>query len=389
MKCPTITDADEPTKASAHFRRYGDLIIRFNVDPNKQDLSILYRGKIDDHNSIVLTWQVISIDLRSKFDVDTQMTDDSIRNEINYCEILNRVLPKEIRCTAWQPLYSREFSARFDCRLRTYRYFLPRSNLNIEAMQTACGYLIGAHDFRNLCKMDVANGVVKFNRELYEVKIVPAYGCDERTVATDPYAMMYVQLTGKAFLWHQVRAIIAVLLLIGQGKEKPEVIQELLDVEKNPCTPQYSLASDIPLNLFNVEMDTISRNGASANERPGETIGWIYDSFTLARVISTLQQQWTKISARSQMTMEMLQVLEGIYETECKAERIFDHTLAIQDGAQPKRYQPLMTRSKCSKFNLLQTGIFRSNSMNFVLYLFQVAWNIASSTMQRSVASKW
>lgn len=277
------------------------------------------------------------------------MTDDSIRNEIKYCDALNRVLPKEIRCTAWQPLHSRDFSARFDCRMRTYRYFFPRSNLNIEAMRTACGYLVGVHDFRNLCKMDVANGVVTFNRALHEVKIVHANGSDERTIDTNPYAMLYVQLTGKAFLWHQVRAMMAVLLLIGQGKEKPEVIQELLDVETNPCTPQYSLASDVPLNLFNVEMETYSKNSVYTGELANETIGWIYDEFSLRRVISTLQQQWTKISARSQMTMEMLQVLEGIFEEKWGGERIFDHPLAIQEGVQSQRYQPLMTRSKCSE----------------------------------------
>lgn len=44
---------------------------------------------------------------------------------------------------------------------------------------------------------------------------------------------------GKAFLWHQVRAIMAILLLVGQENEKPEIIRELLDVEHNPCTPQY------------------------------------------------------------------------------------------------------------------------------------------------------
>lgn len=295
------------------------------------------------------------------------MTDDSIRNENKYCDALNRVLPKEIRCIAWQPLHSREFSARFDCRVRTYRYFFPRSNLNIEAMRTACGYLVGLHDFRNLCKMDVANGVVTFDRALHEVKIVNAHASDERTIDTNPYAMMYVQLTGKAFLWHQVRAIVAVLLLIGQGKEKPEVIQELLDVEKNPCTPQYSLASDVPLNLFNVEMETFSKNCVSTDELPSETIGWIYDEFSLRRVISTLQQQWTKISAKSQMTMEMLQVLERIFAEQLNGERIYDHSLAIQDGVQSKRYQPLMTRNKCSKFLHLFFVISAKPKLIFIL----------------------
>ncbi len=33
---------------------------------------------------------------------------------------------------------------------------------------------------------------------------------------------------GKAYLWHQIRCIMAVLFLIGEGKEEPEVITQLL-----------------------------------------------------------------------------------------------------------------------------------------------------------------
>lgn len=240
-------------------------------------------------------FQVISIDLRSKFPPEIQMTEDSIKNEIDYCLSLNRVLPKEIRCTAWQPLHNKDFSARFDCRERTYRYFFPRSNLNIAAMQTACDYLVGKHDFRNLCKMDVGNGVVSFDRELKVVKIVSAKQDNTNDNSEmNAYNMMYLELTGKAFLWHQVRAIMAILLLIGQENEQPSVIQELFDVERNPCQPQYSLASDVPLNLFNVELHEYSTSTVTTEEIKPENIGWIYDSANLSRVIGTLQQQWTK-----------------------------------------------------------------------------------------------
>ena len=35
---------------------------------------------------------------------------------------------------------------------------------------------------------------------------------------------MYVAtLQGNAFLWHQIRCIMAVLMLVGQGKEQPTV----------------------------------------------------------------------------------------------------------------------------------------------------------------------
>lgn len=38
-------------------------------------------------------------------------------------------------------------------------------------MQEAADYIIGTHDFRNFCKMDVGNGVVEFEREIKAVEI--------------------------------------------------------------------------------------------------------------------------------------------------------------------------------------------------------------------------
>lgn len=237
--------------------------------------------------------QVISIDVRSKYAPNIQMTDNGIKNELRYCESLNRVLPKDIRCIAWQPLHCSEFSARFDCRERTYRYFFPRCNLDVDAMQIACQYLVGSHDFRNLCKMDVGNGVVAFEREIKSARIVLAKGV-ENPNTNSPYNMFYFELTGKAFLWHQVRCIMAILLLVGQRNEKAEIVKELLDVERNPCTPQYSLATDAPLNLFNVEYEQYSTSVVSTEELCPENLNWIYDNINLNRVIGILQEQWTK-----------------------------------------------------------------------------------------------
>lgn len=240
--------------------------------------------------------QVISIDLRSKFPPEHQMTEDGIKNEIRYCESLNRVLPKDIRCVAWKPLYNNEFSARFDCRERTYRYFFPRSNLDIEAMRTACQYLVGVHDFRNLCKMDVGNGVVTFERDIRNAAIIPTN--QSSSALSSPYDMFYFQLTGKAFLWHQVRCIMAVLLLVGEKNEKPDIVRELLNVKENPRTPQYSLAIDIPLNLFNVEYEEYVSSSVSTKEHVSESHEWLYDNINLNRIIGILQGQWTKISVK-------------------------------------------------------------------------------------------
>lgn len=40
-------------------------------------------------------------------------------------------------------------------------------------MQTAAKFLVGTHDYRNFCKMDVANGVVEFVRKINNIEILP------------------------------------------------------------------------------------------------------------------------------------------------------------------------------------------------------------------------
>jgi len=46
-------------------------------------------------------------------------------------------------------------------------------------MDTAVQHVVGCHDFRNLCKMDVANGVVQYDRRIVSASV--------RVVAADPF----------------------------------------------------------------------------------------------------------------------------------------------------------------------------------------------------------
>lgn len=39
-------------------------------------------------------------------------------------------------------------------------------------MKKSANYILGTHDFRNLCKMDVGNGVVNYIREVRSVDIL-------------------------------------------------------------------------------------------------------------------------------------------------------------------------------------------------------------------------
>ncbi|XP_026754246.1 tRNA pseudouridine(38/39) synthase [Galleria mellonella] len=290
--------------------------------------------------------QVISITLRSKYPPEQQHTDSSISSEMPYCKILNRLLPKEIRAVRWMPIPEDkpEFSARFDCKKRQYKYYFPRSSLNIAAMQDACKLLLGSNDYRHLCKMDVGNGVTEFRREIFRADITPV--ADE---SNDPTTMYCLIIEGNAFLWHQIRCIMGVLLLVGQGNETPEVIAELLDIEKNPRKPQYNMALDVPLNLFHCTYEL------------EETNKWVYDKDELRCVISHLQTEWTLNNIKTTMIKDSIQQLEIEYAkllNGCKMDsdeidendrdRVISYTDCLIQGVKSRVYTPLLKRETCS-----------------------------------------
>ena len=171
-----------------------------------------------------------------------------VRTGVSYCEVLNRVLPEDIRVLAWQKV-PEGFSARFSAASRTYRYFFRLHNQggrrrDVEMMRRAAAKFEGDHDFRNFCKMDVEH-VKNYHRLILRCEIIT-----EDDVG-------YIDVTGQAFLWHMVRCLVAVLFLVGDGLEDPTVVDALLDVDTRPARPQYTLASEVPLVLRDCTFDTI------------------------------------------------------------------------------------------------------------------------------------
>lgn len=256
---------------------------------------------------------------------------------MDYCKLLNRVLPDDIRMIAWMPLKNPSFSARFDCVSRTYRYFFPRGELNKEAMEKGAQYLLGGHDFRNFCKMDVANGVITFNRSIDSARIVDRWDEEKQS----PSDLLFLEIRGKAFLWHQIRCIMSVLLVIGEGLEQPEVVKELLDVEKNPRKPQYSLAKDYPLNLFKVEYRDHSEEGEEG-EWIKEDLKWRYSDVPV-EVVGDLQRIWTRYAVKAEMINSMIQDIRE--ETDIPV--TIHQTKDLVEGVRAKKYLPLMDRQKC------------------------------------------
>ncbi|KAH8424176.1 pseudouridine synthase DEG1 [Aspergillus melleus] len=245
---------------------------------------------------------------------------DDIADELPYITILNSVLPEDIRVLAWCPHPPEGFDARFSCRERHYKYFFTQpaffptpggqglaeregnSNpkyregyLDIEAMRNAAKLFEGVHDFRNFCKLDTSKQLDTFERRIFhsDIELVdpnsiplgslgrPGLSPDGKSVVkVDPpapenvpayTAPVYVfHLQGSAFLWHQVRLMVSILFLVGQGFESPSIVSELLDITKNPRKPSYTMASDAPLVLWDCVFPDLNSNSRL------DALDWVY-----------------------------------------------------------------------------------------------------------------
>ena len=172
--------------------------------------------------------------------------------ELSYVSSLNAVLPPTIRVQAWSPVQP-HFSARFNCRYRHYKYFFtsgcpfiepptrqgPVPRLDVEQMRYAAQKLLGDHDFRNFCRVDASKQIENFRRRIDGISIDPVSrpwrrsGTDEAKLGSEAETetMFVLNLRGTAFLYHQVRHIVAILFLVGARLEKASIIDELLNVE--------------------------------------------------------------------------------------------------------------------------------------------------------------
>lgn len=251
----------------------------------------------------------------------------SIRDELPYCQVLNRLLPPDIRMLAWCPAPPPDFSARFSCKERRYKYFftqpaftptmgfaglltVPKESnssarrrregwLNIDAMREEAHKFIGLHDFRNFCKVDGSKQIENFERRIFHAEIeeidnhrgplgyiskpgfqqyehaneASSRHLDDGLKGQSSTPTIYAfTLHGSGFLWHQVRHMVAILFLVGQGLEPPSVVDALLDVSKTPARPQYEMADDAPLVLWDC---IFPRQGADDDSRV-DALEWVY-----------------------------------------------------------------------------------------------------------------
>ncbi|ORZ01528.1 pseudouridine synthase [Syncephalastrum racemosum] len=153
---------------------------------------------------------------------------------VPYLDALNRFLPDTIRLMAWAPV-SPTFNARLDCRSRTYRYYLDpltARTLDVAQMQRAADFFLGKHDFSAFCRFS------------------PSQKHHIRSITAIRVRHDHVEIKAPSFLWHQVRCMMSILFLIGQGFESPLLVCDLLDAK---LKRDYPLADPRPLVLHSCE----------------------------------------------------------------------------------------------------------------------------------------
>ena len=195
----------------------------------------------------------------------------------DFCYKLNAILPRSIVVHGIFPA-SDDFHARFSARQRSYTYFIHRKKdpfvaayswqcgfpgLDFDAMNTACQYLLGTHDFSCFEKVGGANKtslctiseafwkpytpthvlafegalppiIPRGSRPISPTDPASAGRSDERLVPSSavisegdqPY--WYFRVSADRFLRNMVRAIVGTLIEVGRGKHGPEWVGELI-----------------------------------------------------------------------------------------------------------------------------------------------------------------
>ena len=151
---------------------------------------------------------------------------------------VNAFLPETIR-VLWAKAVDDEFHARFSAQQRRYQYLLvntpvaPAINaskagwyhlpLDIDAMQAGMVFLQGDHDFSAFRASECqAKSPIK-NLQIATVK---------------QFSENFIfEFAANAFLHHQVRNMVGALIYVGNGKNPPELIKELLEQKNRTLSP--------------------------------------------------------------------------------------------------------------------------------------------------------
>ncbi len=148
----------------------------------------------------------------------------------NLKEAINSLVDKSIYVNE---IYEKDdnFHARFDSLEKTYEYVInmgeydPIDNdyiynynykLNINKMKKASKYLKGMHSYKAFTSGERDN----YNSIIYDIKFKRKKD------------ILVIVFRGKSFYRYMIRNMVGALILIGEGKYEPEIIEEMVDKNK-------------------------------------------------------------------------------------------------------------------------------------------------------------
>jgi hypothetical protein len=106
---------------------------------------------------------------------------------------------------------------------------------------------------------------------------------------------------GTAFLWHQVRYMVAVLFLIGTKKETPDVVPWLLDAKAHPRKPLYDMASEVPLVLYDCAFEEAT---------------FTYSKHVVQKLLYNFEQIWNGHTLRAMLPRAFIGGIVHGYQTQ-------------------------------------------------------------------------
>lgn len=174
------------------------------------------------------------------FDTASTIPDD------RFCLALNRFLPDDIKALSSRQAPD-DFNARFNAVKKTYRYSIYNSaagqilvrkyalclneTLDIEAMQQACRYIEGRHDFSSFCAS--GSSARTFERNVMKCEL------------THNGVWLTLEMEADGFLYNMVRITVGTLLEVGRSRLSPQDISSILEVRDraaaSPTAPPQGL----------------------------------------------------------------------------------------------------------------------------------------------------
>jgi tRNA pseudouridine38-40 synthase len=125
----------------------------------------------------------------------------------------------------------KEFNPRY-ADVRRYRYALPPSNMDVQAMRNCARLFVGEHDFTRFCKPDGRSATLVMN----SVDVLEEDG------------IIFIDFSARYYLWNIIRRIAAAIAAVGRGDSSVSDVKDALEWKETT----FGLAKPDALTLLDV-----------------------------------------------------------------------------------------------------------------------------------------